>query len=143
MHHWVKGRLHKDLPPTWKQTTDGDESLISSRDNRVIITINPNSEMVSPGMEELSSPNSSGGTLTPERGHPPPPQPTGSPPPFYSSPTSLDQLSSEKESDRQFTQSSPSSQGGGHPLSTQMMVTFATTIFHITSRKLSSHHGSL
>ena len=75
------------------ESTDADESLISSRDNRVIITITPNSgQDSSPAAraDTVDSPQSpgasSGGTLTPERQQEPPHQPLASPP--YSPPYS-------------------------------------------------------
>merc|ERR1719507_2469395 len=91
--------FHKDLPPSMlgsrgSQHTEGEESLISSRDNRVIITIKPGGDQVSGSPPRPGT--SSGGTLTPER-----PLPTlsygSSPPP--ASPPSLGQISSEEESD--------------------------------------------
>ena len=77
----------------------GHDSLITSKDNRVIITINQREEE-----EKLvnghSSPGTTSGTITPELrdegGGGSSPQVTPpSPPPLYSSPT----LSSEEESD--------------------------------------------
>ena len=86
------------------ESTDADESLISSRDNRVIITITPNSgpdSSPAARADTVDSPQSpgasSGGTLTPERQQEPPHQPLASPP--YSPPTSLGPGSSEEESD--------------------------------------------
>jgi len=91
--------FHKDLPPSMLgsrggQHTEGDESLISSRDNRVIITIKPGGDQVSGSPPSPGT--SSGGTLTPER--PPPALSYGSSPP-PASPPSLGHMSSEEESD--------------------------------------------
>jgi len=93
--------FHKDLPPSLLgsrggQASDGDESLISSRDNRVIITIKPAGEQQVAVGSPPSPGTSSGGTLTPER--PPPALSYGSSPP-PASPPSLGQISSEEESD--------------------------------------------
>merc|ERR1719167_628150 len=93
--------FHKDLPPSLLgsrggQASDGDESLISSRDNRVIITIKPSGEQQVAAGSPPSPGTSSGGTLTPER--PPPALSYGSSPP-PASPPSLGQISSEEESD--------------------------------------------
>jgi len=85
----------------------GHDSLITSKDNRVIITINQR-EGEEKQLNGHSSPGTSSGTITPDQAYSElgdeggvtspqsaPPHPCNSPPPLYSSPT----LSSEEESD--------------------------------------------
>ena len=86
----------------------GNDSLITSKDNRVIITINQR-EGEEKQLNGHSSPGTSSGTITPDQTYSElgddgglssphqsaPPHPCNSPPPLYSSPT----LSSEEESD--------------------------------------------
>ena len=81
--------------------------MITSKDNRVIITINQR-EAEEKQLNGHSSPGTSSGTITPDQAYSElgdeggvtspqaaPPHPCNSPPPLYSSPT----LSSEEESD--------------------------------------------
>jgi len=107
--------FHKDVPSTHSRKSSKNaqgeaahDSLITSKDNRVIITINQR-EGEEKQLNGNSSPGTSSGTITPDQAysevgdegglfsppHSAPPQPSNSPPPLYSSPT----LSSEEESD--------------------------------------------
>lgn len=107
--------FHKDVPSTHSRKSSktaqgeaGHDSLITSKDNRVIITINQR-EGEEKQLNGNSSPGTSSGTITPDQAysevgdegglfsplHSAPPHPSNSPPPLYSSPT----LSSEEESD--------------------------------------------
>jgi len=106
--------FHKDVPPAQSrkgskntQVEGGHDSLITSKDNRVIITINQR-EGEEKQLNGHSSPGTSSGTITPDQAYSElgdeggvtspqsaPPHPCNSPPPLYSSPT----LSSEEESD--------------------------------------------
>jgi len=99
--------FHKDVPTSQSkkscksaQGEGAHDSLITSKDNRVIITINQR-EAEEKQLNGHSSPGTSSGTITPDQADeggvmsPPPPHPCNSPPPLYSSPT----LSSEEESD--------------------------------------------
>jgi len=107
--------FHKDVPSTHSrksskkaQSECGHDSLITSKDNRVIITINQR-EGEEKQLNGHSSPGTSSGTITPDQAYSElgddgglssphqsaPPYPCNSPPPLYSSPT----LSSEEESD--------------------------------------------
>eukprot|EP00092_Neocalanus_flemingeri_P015600 GFUD01016888.1.p1 GENE.GFUD01016888.1~~GFUD01016888.1.p1 ORF type:complete len:1159 (+),score=309.13 GFUD01016888.1:124-3600(+) len=107
--------FHKDVPSTHSRKSSkkaqgecGHDSLITSKDNRVIITINQR-EGEESQLNGHSSPGTSSGTITPDQAYSElgdegglssphqsaPPHPCNSPPPLYSSPT----LSSEEESD--------------------------------------------
>ena len=108
-------QLFQDVPSTHSRKSSktaqgeaGHDSLITSKDNRVIITINQR-EGEEKQLNGNSSPGTSSGTITPDQAysevgdeggifsplHSAPPHPSNSPPPLYSSPT----LSSEEESD--------------------------------------------
>jgi len=106
--------FHKDVPSSQNKKSSkaaqgegGHDSLITSKDNRVIITINQR-EAEEKQLNGHSSPGTSSGTITPDQAYSElgdeggvtspqaaPPHPCNSPPPLYSSPT----LSSEEESD--------------------------------------------
>jgi len=107
--------FHKDVPSSHSRKSSkkteaegGNDSLITSKDNRVIITINQR-EGEEKQLNGHSSPGTSSGTITPDQTYSElgddgglssphqsaPPHPCNSPPPLYSSPT----LSSEEESD--------------------------------------------
>jgi len=106
--------FHKDVSSSQSKKSNkagqgeaSHDSLITSKDNRVIITINQR-EAEEKQLNGHSSPGTSSGTITPDQAYSElgdeggvaspqvaPPHPCNSPPPLYSSPT----LSSEEESD--------------------------------------------